>query len=102
VSKAFTLSTGLTGRNARGRIFFAGVPIVGLDNATHVTQDFLDDVIEALQALKTIIEALGWIWVIVSRYRDGEKLAVANTYAVTQFTVSNLTTDSAYGRLPKT
>ena len=101
VTKAFTLRSGMTGRNARGRLFHAGVPNDALTDTNHLSQDWIDDVIDALQLLKTAVEALTWAWVIVSRYVDGVKRVTAVNYNVTDIDVTNLTTDSARGRLPK-
>jgi hypothetical protein len=102
VTKAITFSSGMTGRNARGRMFHAGLPNDALTDPNHVTQDWVDDVIDALELLKLAVEALSWVWVIVSRYVDSAKRTTAVTYPVTSFSTSNLTTDSARGRLPKT
>jgi len=102
VTKAFSLKSGLTGRNARGRMFHAGLPNDALTDPNHVTQDWVDDVLDALEALKILIEAAAWIWVIVSRNLDGVKRTTAVTYPIEAFTVVNLTTDSMRSRLPKT
>lgn len=101
VTKAFAFQSGMSGRNSRGRMFHAGLPNNALTDTNHVTQSWVDDVVDALELLKLAIEALDWVWVIVSRYLDGAKRAVAVNYNVTTFNVANLTTDSARGRLPK-
>ena len=99
VSKAITLRSGFTGRSARGRSFQFGMVGSDLSDTNTVTQAFVDDVIDALEALKVIIEALGWIWVIVSRYHNGVLRAEGLTTAVASFGVSNLTVDSQRNRL---
>jgi hypothetical protein len=101
VTKAFSFKSGLTGRNARGRMFHAGLPNDALTDPNHVTQDWVDDVIDALELLKLAVEALSWVWVIVSRYLDGVKRTSGVTYEIATVAVTNLTTDSARGRLPK-
>ena len=101
VAKAITLSSGLTGRNARGRVFLSGMTSAGLADIGHFSQGYVDGLLEALDALKVIIQGLGWLWVIVSRYKDGAPRAVAETYLITSIGTSNLTTDSMRGRLPK-
>jgi hypothetical protein len=101
-AKAFTLDGGLTGRNARGRIFIGGLSGVNMSDNNHVTQAWVDDIIDALLALKDVIEALGWLWVTVSRVVAGVRRTTAVNYPVTLVKVSNLTTDSMRGRLPKT
>lgn len=99
VTKAITLRSGLTGRSSRGRIYMIGLSATQLNGVATIEQSYVDDVIDALEALKVIIEALGWLWVIVSRYKDGVKRATATTVEVAQFGVSDLTTDSQRGRL---
>lgn len=71
-----TLRTDLRGRNFRGRMYLAGIPAAkSLTEATMAT-DFIANVILALTALKTAIEALGALWVVVSKYTN--KTARAN------------------------
>jgi len=101
VAKAVKLSTGLTGRNARGRVFIGGMSTTALAGRNHIVQGFADDLIAALEALKLVITGLSFIWVIVSRYKDGVKRATGETFEVTEVGVTNLTTDSMRGRLPK-
>lgn len=100
VTKAFTLASSLTGRNARGRLFHAGLPNDALTDPNHVAQSWVDDVVDALEALKVIVEALGLIWVVVSRFVAGVKRTEGVMYPITSFRTSNLTTDSQRGRLP--
>lgn len=100
-AKAFTLDGGLTGRNSRGRIFIGGLSGVNMSDNNHVTQEWVDDIIDALLALKDVIEALGWLWVTVSRVLAGVRRTTAVNYPVTLVKVSNLTTDSMRSRLPK-
>jgi len=99
VTKAITLRSGLTGRSSRGRFFVIGMSATQLNGVASVEQTFIDDIIAALEALKVIIEALGWIWVIVSRYKNLIKRTTAVNFAVNTFGVSNLTSDSQRGRL---
>jgi len=102
VSKAITLRSGLTGRNARGRLYLVGLSTSAVDLGTQtVGSTFIDDVIDALEALKALIEAAGWVWSIVSRYLNKVERATAVTFPVTQFAVHDFTTDSMRGRLPK-
>jgi hypothetical protein len=98
-SKAIKLGTSLTGRNARGRLFVAGVPQSVLISDNYVTQAWVDDLIEAIEALIAICEALGWTLAIVSRFLNGVKRAIGVVYPVTTVTVTNLTTDSMRGRM---
>lgn len=99
VTKAITLRSGLTGRSSRGRLFAVGLSATQLNGVASIEQSYVDDIIAALEALKVIIEALGWIWVIVSRYHNNAKRAVAVNFNVNAFGTSDLTTDSMRGRL---
>jgi len=102
VSKAITLRSGLTGRNARGRLYLVGLSTSAVDLGSQtVGTTFIDDVIDALEALKVLIEAAGWVWTIVSRYINNVERTTAVTFPVTQFAVHDYTTDSMRGRLPK-
>jgi len=99
VTKAITLRSGLTGRSSRGRFFVIGLSSNQLNGVATIEQSYIDDIIEALEALKVIIEALGWVWVIVSRYKNNVKRTTAVNFAVNTFGTSDLTTDSMRGRL---
>jgi len=99
VTKAITLRSGLTGRSSRGRLFAIGLSATQLNGVATIEQTYVDDLVDALEALKVIVEALGWVWVIVSRYTNGAKRATAVNTPVNSFGVSDLTTDSMRGRL---
>lgn len=99
VAKAFTLRSGFTGRSARGRIFLGGIDTSWMTSTNHVSQAFVDEIIEALEALIDLANAIGWFLVIVSRYTGGVKRATAVNYLVTSVGVSDLTVDSMKGRL---
>lgn len=102
VTKAFTLRSGLTGRSARGRFFFCGIANGDITpDRDHVGATWVDDVVDALEALKLVVEALGWIWTIVSRYTNNAQRSAGVTFPVQSFGVSDLTTDSARFRMPK-
>lgn len=63
-----SLRTDLRGRNYRGRSYCGGLPTNirfsdGTASAAHVA-----NLIAALAALKTVIEGLGAVWVVVSKY----------------------------------
>jgi hypothetical protein len=101
VTKAIMLKSGFTGRSARGRLFIIGMPSAAMATTTTMNQGFIDDLIDALLALKAIVEALGWLWVIVSRYHNGAPRATGTTFNVTTITTSDTTTDSMRSRLPQ-
>jgi hypothetical protein len=101
ISKAFSLRSGFTGRSARGRMFFPGIHTGYMSDANHVSQGFVDDVIDILELLKLVIEAAGFIWIIVSRYTGGVPRTTAAVFPVINMQVANLTVDSMRGRMPK-
>lgn len=71
-----TLRTDLRGRNYRGRMYLPGIPLTKQESATNATNAYIADLLTALAALKTVIEGLGAIWVVVSHYLN--KVARAN------------------------
>jgi len=99
VAKAIKLGTGLTGRSARGRMFFGCFGVNQLSDSAHIKATTIDDIVGILENLKAIVEALGWIWVIVSRYHNGVKRTEGLTLPVTSFSASDLTLDSQRRRL---
>src|SRR6185295_4909051 len=100
ITKAFSLRSGVTGRSARGRFFFPTIAGQFTDaNANHVLQGFVDDVIDILSALITVIEAIGWILSVVSRYNNGVKRTQGINFDIVSIDVTDLTTDSARGRM---
>jgi len=70
-----------------------------LSDSAHIKATTIDDIVGILENLKAIVEALGWIWVIVSRYHNGVKRTEGLTLPVTSFSASDLTLDSQRRRL---
>lgn len=99
VTKAITLRTGFTGRSARGRWFQLALDGTQIADTNTILQVSVDNIIEMLEALKLLVEALGWIIVIVSRWNNGVKRATALTTPVVGFGTSDLTLDSMRSRL---
>lgn len=71
-----TLRTALRGRSYRGRVYLTGMPKGNQYDEVSFTTTFLANVVTILQALKTAIEALGAVWVIVSKVQN--KIHLAN------------------------
>lgn len=65
-----TLRTDFRGRSYRGRMYLGGISSGDVANATQFTTAFIARVISALAALKTAIEALGALWVVVSHFTN--------------------------------
>lgn len=63
-----SLRTDLRGRNYRGRMYLAGVRETARVDAISITTGEIANLITALAALKTVIDGLGAIWVVVSHY----------------------------------
>ncbi len=99
VTKAITLRTGFTGRSARGRWFQLALDGTQVNATNTIKQVTIDNIIDMLEALKLLVEALGWIIVIVSRWNNGVKRTTALTTPVTSFGNSDLTLDSMRSRL---
>lgn len=63
-----TLRTDLRGRNYRGRMYFGGIPTGSITDSITLLLAFTTSLITQLGNLKTAIEALGAIWVVVSKF----------------------------------
>lgn len=101
VALAVKRSSGLTGRSARGRVYFPGLTVNALGtNENFFTTTIVDDIVEVLNALRVILEAIGWIEVIVSRYINNTKRSEAVVFPVTFYTATDLRVDSRRDRLP--
>jgi len=99
MSKALKFGTGNTGRNARGRLFVPVIPQEKLVTDNYVPQEWVDDLITAIDTLIAAADAIGWTMVVVSRFLDGIKRAIGVVYPITNVSVTNLTTDSMRGRM---
>lgn len=98
VTLAITLRTGLTGRSARGRVYWMGITegsVVGNAINPAVAAGFVD----VLEDIRAAALAVGWELVVLSRQQAGVVLASAIGYDVTTIGVSDLNTDSQRGRL---
>ena len=63
-----SLRTDLRGRNFRGRMYLAGVRDTARVDAISITSGEIANLISALAALKTVIDGLGALWVVVSHF----------------------------------
>lgn len=68
VALVATLRTDLRGRNYRGRMYLAGHRSADIQDTLTATTAHITSLLAALAALKTAIEALGAVWVIVSKF----------------------------------
>lgn len=65
-----TLRTDLRGRSYRGRQYLAGYQTTAMADAVTWITMIIADAITALGALKTAIDALGAVWVVVSHFTN--------------------------------
>lgn len=100
VTLAVKRSSGLTGRGARGRVYWPTVPSSVVDGAGAVSPTFQAAVLAALDAIDESIVASGFIPVIVHRVAAGVPLAPAVVFTILEWVVVNAVTDSMRRRLP--
>lgn len=90
--------SGLTGRSARGRVFWP--PLCEIDcvgNALIASR--ADAIVAALDNLQQAVSIIQWGGVIVSRFAAGVKRPFGVTFAITDWSYVNLFLDSQRGRL---
>jgi len=92
--------TGLTGKNARGRVFIPVTNTSLLNLSNTITSAFEAAIISLVEGLDAAASAIDWVPVTVSRVVAGVPLATAVTYAITSWVIVNLTVDSMRRRLP--
>lgn len=101
VSFAVKRLSGLTGRSARGRIFWVGMP----DTDLATDENFLTGpaslaILGAIDLMRTSLALSGWTPVIVSRFTGGVKRDPAVTFVWTLTGITDERVDSQRGRLP--
>jgi hypothetical protein len=100
---AIKKSSGLTGRSARGRTYWIGVPNVELRDANEneVEAAYLADVVTAVDSIRSSIDSTPlWVPVLVSRFSGGVERDEGETFPwVTTESVNNRM-DSQRNRLP--
>ncbi len=93
--------SGLTGRSARGRVFWLGMPTSDL--ATD--ENFIKGpeslaILGAIDGMRVALTLSGWSPVIVSRFTGGVKRAEAVTFTWLLTSITDERVDSSRGRLP--
>lgn len=101
VSWALKRLSGFTGRSARGRIYFPGIP----RNNTAATGDVLDltyagNIRAAFRTIADHMQPFAWTEVIVSRYENGAPRLFGITFPVQDWDYTDLIIDSRRDRLP--
>ncbi len=97
-------SSGLTGRSARGRVFWIGVPNGVIDpvNENLVTGVWAAAVVADIDFIRTQIATVGlWQAVLVSRVKDNLPRTEGKTFPWLSTTNIDLRVDTHRGRLPQ-
>lgn len=100
VAKAVARRSGLTGRSARGRVYFP-LYLAALDaNENFITAVTAADLVARLEEVSTYMAVAGGTEVIVSRYTAGAPRLFGVTFGVQDYAVTSLRVDSRRDRLP--
>jgi len=100
VTLAVKKSSALTGRSARGRLFWIGMSELALEvNSNFVFQSAVDDIVAAVEAVRIAINATVWTAVIVSRFTGGVKRATGIPFDWLTTSVVDREVDSQRRRL---
>lgn len=93
-------SSGLTGRSARGRLYWIGIPENKLaPNENQLDSTYAGQVEDAVDAMRAAISATDWEAVIVSRFLDGVARTTGATFAWIASVAVNENIDSQRRRL---
>jgi len=95
VTIAVARRSGLTGRSARGRIFWMGLSEVQLQGNLVFAGG---DIVDAVEAMDAAVTTAGYAPVIVSRKQNNVVLANAITYPLTQWLLVDLDLDTRRSR----
>lgn len=95
--------SGLTGRSARGRSYWIGIPTSELlaSNENFLKTAFADEVVTEIGRIRTRINTTStWEAVLVSRFAGGAKRAMGKTFPWTGVVKVNEVIDTQRSRLP--
>lgn len=97
-------TSGLTGRSARGRCYWIGIPrdkTEGTDE-NRLTAAYVDDIVENIDQVRSNINGVGdWEAVLVSRFADGLKRDEGVTFPWLGTVAVDVVIDTQRNRLPK-
>lgn len=93
-------ASGLTGRSARGRIFWMGLSESQVDNNI-VKIAHAGAIVVALNNFNTVCSAEGFTPVIVSRYHNGAARVTPLTFPFSSWAVTDLQVDRRSSRMPE-
>lgn len=102
VALAVQRLTGLTGRSARGRVFFGPLRanMVSADS-TRVSQATADGIVSFMTQLMSTMATAGFTEVVVQRFAEGLQLPEAVVRPVIAWAVSDLVLDNQRRRKPR-
>lgn len=95
--------SGLTGRSARGRVYWIGIPRSKLDGAdeNQLLAAYAAELVDAIEDQRVGINAVtGWEAVLVSRFQGGAKRTEGTTFPWTTTTNVDTRVDTQRRRLP--
>lgn len=104
VTFAVKKESGLTGRSARGRTYWIGIPQAELSASDENTLNsaYVTAVVSNVNAIRTVINVTGlWVAVLVSRFTAGAQRSEGKTFVWVATTNVNNVIDTQRGRLPK-
>ncbi len=95
-------SSAFTGRSARGRVYFVGMPSnVLAGNENQWDQVDADDAAAGWESIRSLVAATVWIPVIVSRFNNGALRNPGKTFDWILVSIVNRFVDSQRGRLTR-
>lgn len=103
VTFAVKKESGLSGRSARGRCFWIGVPTAELESTdeNQIKAAYITSMVAAVDDIREGIVALtGWTPVLVSRFQGGAKRTTGKTFPWISSTNVDTRVDTQRGRLP--
>jgi len=87
IAMCATLRTALRGRSYRGRLFLGGFGVAQLQDALTFTSSALAVIGAALASLKAAVEALGAVWVVLSKWHNGSARTTAVATPITAIAI---------------
>lgn len=101
VTLSIKKTSGLTGRSARGRLYWIGIPAAKLQtDENRVFAAYVGDVLNAVEAMRVSLATIGWQPVLVSRFSGGVKRAFGITFPWVSVVAVNDIVDTQRRRLP--
>ena len=100
VTIAIKKTSGLTGRSARGRCYWIGMPAADLDaDENVVSASYVTDVVANMNSMRGSIDGTVWDAVLVSRFTGGAKRPTGVTFPWLSNVAVDGFVDSQRGRL---